>query len=1844
MSDSKRKPDAQREAEVGRGEETQAYCSADAVVRVLDEYLAALKAGQAPSRDELLARHPEMASQLEACLAGLDFIHEAQASTRPHQKIGDFRIVREVGRGGMGAVFEAIQMSLGRRVALKILRFSPTSDREAVERFQREAETVATLHHTNIVPIFFVGSEKGVNYYAMQFIEGRNLAEVIADRDTEIPPQQVVAWGLQAAEALAHAHRRGVIHRDVKPSNLILDQEDRLWLTDFGLARRLDDVTLSLTGMLLGTPRYMSPEHARASTKRIDHRSDIFSLGATLYELLTRTPAFPGDAAHDVIQHILADEPTPIRKLNPAVPRDLETVVMKCLAKEPGSRYASADDLAADLRAVLDDRPIRARRASTFELATRWLKQNQRSVSQVSTAAMVTLAVTLTTLLAWTSYKSWNMAGVRLGAVNPPLVAEVLDAEGNAIRTETLPMQAAVSLPAGQYDVRVSADGTLSQTFGISLDRGRSDAQYTVNVADQWLLAPRPIEHSYDLFDNGREQAIVVWGKDGITVHQQHGPPTSWSLELSPATASALNASPGYTNPRQPNDAQVRAFGETNETRPWIVHEMMDVNGDGVGDIVCAARHQAWTMAISGTGQGVLWFARLGRDLSMSSAERAQSGGNQLTQSSVLHPPVVCDDLDGDGTRDLVVAVADLDSDFRAGQNTYPCQRWLQAISGRSGESIWRCDLADELFALSPNEEVPQELRWFHVLFRGRMSQGGRTLWLGQHHLRSPPRLEQTGSHAYLPTAPHVLNIDGRPNIAIAAGKELLLIDAKSGKTRGEPVDLLFRPSSAVRWRDVDGDGLPEMIALEEVRTVPNELPEPNLVVWSLAKDKQLWSKRLDAYWPAKRGWSIAGPAWPLVTDLDGDGKCEIVVPDGRSHRSGAFAGGTGSQQMPSGKLVVYDAAAGTAKWTRTLVTLDAQVDYFVDGPDLDGDGTLEIFAATCDPKGQNLYVDALSGATGKTFWSGTKPIPSESKIDSLRIIGLQWWHSGADGWPQLAVSLGDHRYYSETTLSASVLTFSAGTGKLLSVGREIAELLPADIDRDGAEDLIVCSNEITAPNSRGSLHCIRGIARQPWKRLASLGQPAGDVDRDGVKDFVQSWGDGTLLATSGATGREIWRSRAVRSVSELSVYAPSDRLAKTASSQPPSHVGDLDRDGFDDLIVFETLISASRKTPLHAISGRTGKRIWSLDDVAIQSINGVLATELVDLEGDGTPEVLWLAAVDYRYPKSNLSSSTTDIQLWLFAASGRTGQLRWAQPLSPAYGSSVGRSSPPLQFTNVSIELITADMNGDGVLDVVAPAVLDDGSLETRILEGKQGELLWRRARQDDGLGRQALENWTSPAVCDFEGDGKPELVLIEPYVGDASQSTPRVDVAVTLLDAAGGQVWTKPTGTLFTHFSSHSNRKGDLLTPLIIHAAKQPHSDSATQRASRIVVVLPGEPKIVSFDSTGAAVERKLAHSADLSKVFACDVDGDDQDELFFMDRGTVYATPADDLEHVLWQRALGELGMQQILDMRDGSDAFPPLVIARTDAIDNSVVALDARSGQPVWNCPGPIARGFDSGTYLIHTAAAVLGAPSPQPPLVCFQYEFINDCRQGFLAATSIDAAKSNSATSAQSLWSARGTTRLPAMVAGLENDPRWRRPLPWHADLAAELRTVAFISWALFFAATLVVMPAGYGIWLVVRRRFQVIHLLLLPVVAAVFVQAALITAPQDNDFNTFPARLSIALIFSPPILAPVLLARWAIQRRWRRIGLWLAVLLVGSLVMAVISIRVSLNRAPLVENERFDWSGWYLILFPSAYLTSWMMLVVVPIETLSRWLFKRRHPPTPEAITSPTTDEPILVS
>jgi len=316
--------------------------------------------------------------------------------------LGEFRLLREIGRGGMGVVYEAEQVSLGRPVALKVLAASAGFDSKQLARFQIEAQVAAALHHPHIVPIFAVGCDRGIHYHAMQLIAGRCLADILRnpgdDGDgaslslsTPLSPCEAARLAMHAAEALDHAHALGVLHRDIKPANLLRDDRGHLWVTDFGLARYRDGADLTVSGDLLGTLRYMSPEQA-AGGRVIDTRTDIYSLGATLYELLTGRPAFVGDDHQVILRQIATIEPKPPRKLDPTIPRDLETIVGKAMAKEPERRYASARDLADDLRRFLDDRPVRARRPNLAERLARWSRRHRGATA---TAAILSALLAL---------------------------------------------------------------------------------------------------------------------------------------------------------------------------------------------------------------------------------------------------------------------------------------------------------------------------------------------------------------------------------------------------------------------------------------------------------------------------------------------------------------------------------------------------------------------------------------------------------------------------------------------------------------------------------------------------------------------------------------------------------------------------------------------------------------------------------------------------------------------------------------------------------------------------------------------------------------------------------------------------------------------------------------------------------------------------------------------------------------------------------------------------------------------------------------------------------------------------------------------------------------------------------------------------------------------------------------------------------------------------------------------------------------------------------------------------------------------------------------------------------
>jgi eukaryotic-like serine/threonine-protein kinase len=396
---------------------------------VLAGYLEGLETGRPDDRTALLTSHPELADDLRAFFARQDHVQglttplrsvasvnkasgasleptgvgdssvdgEAAAATErgfPALPADQFRIVREVGRGGMGVVYEALELSLGRRVALKVLRAVDQADPRALQRFLSEARIVARLHHTNIVPIFQVGEHKGLHYFAMEFIDGRGLDNVLQEQ-RQTPradnfAHDVARLGVQVAEALAHAHDHGVLHRDIKPSNLLLDPEGTVWVTDFGLAKD-EHASLTDPGEVVGTLRYLAPERFSGA---VDARSDVYGLGATLYELLTLRPLHDESDRAKLLAHILHDEPPRPRAIDGNIPRDLETIVLTALAKDPARRYPTARALADDLRRFLDDAPIHARRVSLLERGWRWCRRNP-GIATSSIAAVLALLIGL---------------------------------------------------------------------------------------------------------------------------------------------------------------------------------------------------------------------------------------------------------------------------------------------------------------------------------------------------------------------------------------------------------------------------------------------------------------------------------------------------------------------------------------------------------------------------------------------------------------------------------------------------------------------------------------------------------------------------------------------------------------------------------------------------------------------------------------------------------------------------------------------------------------------------------------------------------------------------------------------------------------------------------------------------------------------------------------------------------------------------------------------------------------------------------------------------------------------------------------------------------------------------------------------------------------------------------------------------------------------------------------------------------------------------------------------------------------------------------------------------------
>ncbi|MCE9525449.1 MAG: protein kinase [Planctomycetales bacterium] len=378
---------------------------------VLAEYLRQVEQAGNVDQQALLQANPDLADDLREFFAnqlrmqrlvGAASIPISRNGAAPTKLryFGDYEILEEIAHGGMGVVYKACQTSLNRLVAVKMILAGQLANESDVKRFQAEAEAAANLHHPGVVGIYEVGVQDGQHYYSMEYIDGQNLAQAVREKPLAIAT--AAEYVRDIATILEYAHQQKVLHRDLKPSNILIDASGRVRITDFGLAKRVEgESNLTITGQVLGTPSYMSPEQAAAQHAIIGPPTDIYALGAILYELVTGRPPFRSESIGEILRQVQHDEPVRPRLLNPKLPRDLETICLKCLEKEPKRRYGSAQVLADELGRFLRGEPILARRIGPLSRGIRWCRRNPVVATSGATAGVLLVAVLVISMVAY---------------------------------------------------------------------------------------------------------------------------------------------------------------------------------------------------------------------------------------------------------------------------------------------------------------------------------------------------------------------------------------------------------------------------------------------------------------------------------------------------------------------------------------------------------------------------------------------------------------------------------------------------------------------------------------------------------------------------------------------------------------------------------------------------------------------------------------------------------------------------------------------------------------------------------------------------------------------------------------------------------------------------------------------------------------------------------------------------------------------------------------------------------------------------------------------------------------------------------------------------------------------------------------------------------------------------------------------------------------------------------------------------------------------------------------------------------------------------------------------------
>jgi tRNA A-37 threonylcarbamoyl transferase component Bud32/outer membrane protein assembly factor BamB len=1154
---------------------------------------------------------------------------------------GDYELLEELARGGMGVVYKSRQVSLNRIVALKMILAGQLASAADVQRFRREAQTAANLQHPHIVAIHEVGEHEGQHYFSMDYVAGKSLAQMV--QEAPLPPAAAARYVQIIAEAIHYAHHQGILHRDLKPSNVLIDAADQPRVTDFGLAKRVTNpekdsgAALTATGAVLGTPSYMPPEQASADRGILGVASDVYSLGAVLYELVTGRPPFRAATPIDTIMQVLQTDPVSPRLLNPQIPRDLETVIVKCLAKEPAKRYGSAQELAGDLVAFLDGRPVKARRPGPAERAVRWFRRQRRSVALATAAAAIMALAIGVGFFGWMGYRQGQLGYLSLDTNEVALVGDIFDEGGRKVQRVGIPTEDSVALPAGSYRMRLSGRRALSQDYQVMVERGLTQS-FRVGLDDRQLWEPLHIPRTFELLLLQGRADIILLTEKGVSRINGATKEVVWEAILDPKVQPLL------ADVRW--DWQVGPLNYGVDWTPRLVKPAPDLDGDGTGDVLCVLRHQAAVIALSGKDGKVLW-CYVPKHPGHGGPVKPADANDRSSHSTVVGLPAVID-LDGDGTKDLIVAFAAATG--KVADPARGAKRWVEVISGRSGKPLWSRPLDDAWFAVPgvrtasigtlKGTKAPKASSWF--IAGGTGGGGGGLTGIGNEYHRSSYSSELYGDWALVPFAPQIVGFGAQKVAVLMAGTRLVALDSRTGN-QVWAYDIGFLPSRAPQFADLDGDHLPEALLVQShTASSQHTLVGSDVVAVSIRTGKVLWRRQVEAEWGAYEQPGDEPANWPIVADLDGDGRPEILVPHGGTPYS-SFSG-----LWRNAGLAVLNGADGQLRWHAVRDSIDTQFHRFIVGPDIDGDGRRDVFVASLAMNASggshklSLFVDALSGKDGHGLWLWSCPLRDDpfSGNGGLGIGPLLWWQTGSEGWPQLVVPYSPPR----TSTSAALYILSAGTGQLIHQGMDFQNPQVADLDGDGSPDLVAYRPKFFGITSKwgGDVYGLRGSQPEFWRKLGTEWAAAADLNGDGIADLVQS-SPGKMQAVSGEDGQLLWQS-------------PGHHGYQPVSLPPP--LRDFDGDGIPDVLLvrWETLGQCpSRPTPLlKALSGRDGRVLWTSPCMSCSCLD-VPVLECRDLDGHGSPELIIAAWAIWDNPDS-------DIQLRLFVLSGRTGAIRWQQ------------------------------------------------------------------------------------------------------------------------------------------------------------------------------------------------------------------------------------------------------------------------------------------------------------------------------------------------------------------------------------------------------------------------------------------------------------------------------------------------------------------------------------------------------------------------------------------------------